>query len=548
MPSTANRLKLIVGVDYGTTYSGISFALSNAADQQDIVYWTKYPGAFSHEAGHSVKAPTRIALAEENEDLGSNAWGYQVEPEMESYSMTKLLLDESTLLSDFDDPDVYSDSTDGLMRLPEGKSARFIATEYLRLLYNMFEKSKSQLFGSLNLDELPVEFWLTVPASWSEKARLLTKCAAVDAGFGSRPIDSVMLISEPEAAAHYTLKSSIRRLDTFVQKGNGVMVCDCGGGTVDITTYEIEEVQPLLKLREIAVGVAGKCGATFIDRNFFKLMSDRFGEAFTSLEPGLIGPGSAFMNQFEQRKKDFSRNDSSRRAFRLSLRMHKLKCSHAMDKYYERSSSSVLLTYQDLKELFDPAVQKVLSLIENQVQQADEVGEVSIDTIALVGGFASSPYLVESVQSWCLDNNIRFTTPVSGAWSAIDGLEHLDGFMEWQISKGAKIDRDAEMICDVSQYVSGTKAHDCRLKLFSCNLDEPPDTIENPRVEIVGAVRFRIGLDHLLEAEKRNINGKVYYRVVMTVHTRLSDDSGHLVFRMLLGGAEIGRTTIALDE
>ena len=117
----------------------------------------------------------------------------------------------------------------------------------------------------------------------------------------------------------------------------------------------------------------------------------------------------------EQRKKDFSGNNSSRRAFRLSLRMHKLKRSHAMDKYYERSSSSVLLTYQDLKELFDPAVQKVLSLIENQVQQADEVGEVSIDTIALVGGFGSSPYLVESVQSWCLDNNIRFTTPVSGA-------------------------------------------------------------------------------------------------------------------------------------
>ncbi|OAQ95920.1 hypothetical protein LLEC1_04561 [Akanthomyces lecanii] len=73
MASSANQLKLIVGIDYGTTYSGISFALSNAADHKDITTWTKYPGAFSHSAEHSVKAPTRIALKEENEDLRINA-------------------------------------------------------------------------------------------------------------------------------------------------------------------------------------------------------------------------------------------------------------------------------------------------------------------------------------------------------------------------------------------------------------------------------------------------------------------------------------------
>lgn len=131
--------------------------------------------------------------------------------------MTKLLLDKSALLSDFDDDGVYDASASHLMHLPPGKSAKFVATEYLRQIYNMFEKSKKELFGSMNLDELPVELWLTVPASWSETAKLLTKSAAQDAGFGQREIDQVMLISEPEAEAQYTLKSSFDRLESFVQ-------------------------------------------------------------------------------------------------------------------------------------------------------------------------------------------------------------------------------------------------------------------------------------------------------------------------------------------
>lgn len=136
---------------------------------------------------------------------------------MRSCALTKLLLDKSALLSDFDDCDIYDASTNDMMRLPKGKSAKYVATEYLRQMFNMFDKSKKELFGSMDLDELPVEFWLTVPASWSETAKLLTKSAAMEAGFGSRGIDQLMLISEPEAAAQYTLKSSFHRLESFVQ-------------------------------------------------------------------------------------------------------------------------------------------------------------------------------------------------------------------------------------------------------------------------------------------------------------------------------------------
>ncbi|KAH8715147.1 Heat shock protein 12B [Beauveria bassiana] len=599
MASTACPVKLIVGLDYGTTYSGLGFALSTAADFKDIITWTKYPGALSHSAEHSVKAPTRIAFAEENPDLNCNVWGYQLKPGMRSCSLTKLLLDKSALLSDFDDCSVYDASTNDLMRLPEGKSAKEVATEYLRQMYNMFEKSKKELFGSMNLDELPVEFWLTIPASWSEKAKLLTKAAAMEAGFGNRAIDRVMLISEPEAAAQYTLKSSFHHLETFVQKNTGVMVCDCGGGTVDITTYEIEQVQPLLKLREIAVGIAGKCGATFVDRNLFKLMADRFGEAFSDLDPEQTGPGSTFMNHFEQRKKDFSSSNASRRAHRIPLLMPALKHTSRTEKFYEKRSSSILLTHGDLVDIFKPVVKKIKFLIEDQVYQTKEKGETPISTIVLVGGFASSPYLRESIQDWCDENEMRLTTPMSGAWSAIvcgavlRGLEgsivrekkcrrhygtelgqryipaqhenydrskrrvyihafynheYLDGFLDWQISKGEKIDKDTEINVNIYSSVRGTHTCSRELKLYSCNLDTAPESIESPRVELVGKLIYNLTEEHISRGKKK-IHGSVTgYRIPLVVNVRLNDEAGHLVYRVLQDGEEIGKANILLDD
>jgi hypothetical protein len=49
-------------------------------------------------------------------------------------------------------------------------------------------------------------------------------------------------------------------VDEQVQVGDGVLVCDCGGGTVDITTYTIIHTKPMLEFEELLVGVGGKCG------------------------------------------------------------------------------------------------------------------------------------------------------------------------------------------------------------------------------------------------------------------------------------------------
>ncbi|OAA34435.1 Hsp70 family protein [Beauveria brongniartii RCEF 3172] len=216
MSSEVKRQKLIVGIDYGTTYSGISFASSSATDFKDIVSWTKYPDSCQHTAEHNEKAPSTVAFADENVELLRDVWGYQVKPRLQSCAWTKLLLDDS-LRSDYDDPNIYHSTGAGLMRLPPGRTAEDVAAAYFKGLYTMFEEATTNVFSCVGANELAVEFWLTVPASWSERAKLLTKRAAHRAGFGARAGDRTMLISEPEAAAHYALKTGIHRLKSFVQ-------------------------------------------------------------------------------------------------------------------------------------------------------------------------------------------------------------------------------------------------------------------------------------------------------------------------------------------
>jgi hypothetical protein len=154
---------------------------------------------------------------------------------MISYSWTKLLLDKSALASEYDDPDLNKAAANGLMRLPRGKTAVNVVTDYMKGMHRMFNQAIKEV-GLLAEDGLtlpmPMEFWLTVPATWTEEAKYATRSAALKAGFANRPGDNIYLIPEPEAATHLALKDSIHNVSDLVKKGTGVLVCDCGGGTV----------------------------------------------------------------------------------------------------------------------------------------------------------------------------------------------------------------------------------------------------------------------------------------------------------------------------
>ena len=87
--------------------------------------------------------------------------------------------------------------------------------------------------------------------------------------------DKLQIISEPEAAATYALDAldphDLKVDDTFV-------LCDAGGGTVDLISYTVSELRPTLKVEEAASGTGGLCGSTYLNRIFEQFLIAKFGQ------------------------------------------------------------------------------------------------------------------------------------------------------------------------------------------------------------------------------------------------------------------------------
>lgn len=241
---------------------------------EDINIISTWPGPGKDVAG-TWKTPTRIAYRTENPELNGNKWGFEVGPKLRSYSWTKLLLDRHAETGDFDDPALKDLAGTGLMRLPDHRNAQGVCQDFLSEIYTYTVTLLKKQITPETFNVTPMECWITLPAIWSDQAKHATLVAAKAAGFGSRPMDVISTIAEPEAAAIATLKKYIgpKSLNSvkvrgsgpfrlvlimvidFSQPGENILICDCGGGTVDVTTYTINQTTPRMEFSELCVGV-----------------------------------------------------------------------------------------------------------------------------------------------------------------------------------------------------------------------------------------------------------------------------------------------------
>jgi molecular chaperone DnaK (HSP70) len=125
---------------------------------------------------------------------------------------------------------------------PVEASAQFL--EYLRRVWdNQYAKKTPEMALSEQ------EVLLTVPASFDEEARELTRRAAEMAG-----LKNVTLLEEPQAAFYAWLEAQGDGWRQRVKVGDLVLVCDIGGGTTDFSLISVSEENGELALKRVAVG------------------------------------------------------------------------------------------------------------------------------------------------------------------------------------------------------------------------------------------------------------------------------------------------------
>lgn len=118
-----------------------------------------------------------------------------------------------------------------------------------------------------------IEYVITVPAIWTDAAKWAMIKACEDAGYGKHRVD-FHLVTEPEAAAAHTLKviqaHKLKKDDTFI-------ICDAGGGTVDLIAYKVRTLEPLV-LDEVVSGSGDLCGSVYLDDRFMAYIESLLGE------------------------------------------------------------------------------------------------------------------------------------------------------------------------------------------------------------------------------------------------------------------------------
>jgi len=156
--------------------------------------------------------------------------------------------------------------------------------DFLAKVNDHTRKKLCARYSEIFVNSTEIRYFLTVPAIWSDIAKDATKEAAIRAGMRA---NQITIISEPEAAAVYTLKAI---QPNRLRLGDNIVVCDAGGGTVDLISYKIASLSPLA-IEEVQVGTGDLCGSVFLNVRFQDHVRQRLGPAevaeFKSTSRGL---------------------------------------------------------------------------------------------------------------------------------------------------------------------------------------------------------------------------------------------------------------------
>lgn len=245
------------------------------------------------------------------------------------------------------------------------------------------QKTLGEVF---NREERNIRYFLTVPAIWNDAGKAATRAAAIQAGFLRDENDNrLTLITEPEAAAMFCSKTGLLNL----KKDDAVLIVDCGGGTVDLIAYQVEEEHPF-SVCECTAGSGDSCGSTALNRNFSNILRAKIRKM--KLPDGSRTAGKVYAKcimDFENRIKADFRNNGQKWAVDVGIE----------SEYPEAGIEEGYMTFtnEEILQCFEPVVNRILELVRNQII-AIQAQSCSLQNVLVVGGFGASEYLFQQIK------------------------------------------------------------------------------------------------------------------------------------------------------
>ncbi|CVK84249.1 related to hsp70 protein [Fusarium proliferatum] len=387
-----NQDRVIIALDFGTTYSGVAYCFCNPSSKPEVRPIIDWVGL---EGRTQPKVPTAILY--DPRDSRNFKWGGQLTWRDDHVQGVKLLLDPKQTR-----PSYLPSSSANLEKRRLPKDVVDVVADFMKAMYeHALEKIASKVPRDY-LDLCEKSFVLTVPAVWSDKAKEKTIQAAKKAG-----VYPVTLVKEPEAAALYTFMTQERALTT----GDCFVVCDAGGGTVDLISYEVVSTEPSLELAELVPGKGNMSGSLGLNKRFAEAVRDLIGdEEWLRLKD--LSAWALAERQFDQEIKTSFTGDLDD-DFIINFPGARLEDN--VSEGLERDSW--FMSGEEVHDIFEPLISDIVGLVNDQVEAAtEERPDNPIICIFLVGGFGSSQYLKSRIEDENPD--IQVIQP-EDAWAAI---------------------------------------------------------------------------------------------------------------------------------
>lgn len=321
------------------------------------------------------------------------------------------------------------------------KEATKVAAMFLRAIRT---EAVRVITAAEGCSEDEITWCVTVPAVWTRAEIRRTRRAAEAAGFPAA--DRLRVVYEPEAAALACRFSGVRdpAVDGVASHGsfdiaNGrFMVVDCGGGTVDITSYTVDDDGRLSQVSEISGDLHGsrqlnvafaadvlgrRFGATSLDsllrhrnRGFARLI-DTWETAKHGVQVGTTPEGAIVFTR--PLNVPISREEFQALARDVPDMSERLMAT-------QRDDGAIIVSEHELDLLFAQVVDAIVDDVEAELGKLAPRpgGGAGLETVVLVGGFAKSAYLQRRMAQR-LARRAEVRVPEHGDRAVLTGAVHF---------------------------------------------------------------------------------------------------------------------------
>ncbi|GBC29110.2 hypothetical protein GLOIN_2v1687711 [Rhizophagus irregularis DAOM 181602=DAOM 197198] len=374
------HIKIVVGLDFGTNYSGFSYC--HVANKQNIISNYVWPGF-----GVAGVYKTNTVLQYDNEYNNVLCWGAEalrVRPKRKNRKQNSQPVELFKLHLGY-----LPDNLKPKLPINYKKAI----TDYLREIGKLIKENIRCKWHGIKYSK-NVLLVLTIPAEYSEiEKAIMRECVFEAALIKNMDSEKLQFTTESEAAALYCLKNELK-----YEIGEAFMFVDCGEYTTDLTTHKLVRNDPLY-IDKATVHIRDFCGSRLINEEFIKFLCERLGTcAIDLLKENNYSHLQYMIQVFRERIMEPFTGDNME--FQNVLDIDEV--SPNLPQYVSEETREIMkenewlidIKYNDIKKMFDPVVDRIIRLIYIQLSNNKE----NCSTIFLTGNFCENKYLQNRIK------------------------------------------------------------------------------------------------------------------------------------------------------